>query len=130
MYILVFFFSSRRRHTRCALVTGVQTCALPISVATRPDKPKDVPGFTYVKAALMGGDGRYGAADRPYLDYYKDEVTGGKRAGAFIDRKSVVEGKSVSVRVDLAGRRITKKKNNTNQNAQKPEHINKTTTRK
>src|SRR3546814_10898338 len=28
--ILVFFFSSRRRHTRCALGTGVQTCALPI----------------------------------------------------------------------------------------------------
>src|SRR3546814_6015665 len=26
----VFFFSSRRRHTRCALLTGVQTCALPI----------------------------------------------------------------------------------------------------
>src|SRR3546814_8194696 len=26
----VFFFSSRIRHTRCALVTGVQTCALPI----------------------------------------------------------------------------------------------------
>src|SRR3546814_2228550 len=29
--VLVCFFSSRRRHTRCALVTGVQTCALPIS---------------------------------------------------------------------------------------------------
>src|SRR3546814_438787 len=29
--MVVFFFSSRRRHTRCALVTGVQTCALPIS---------------------------------------------------------------------------------------------------
>src|SRR3546814_7083257 len=28
--MLLFFFSSRRRHTRCALVTGVQTCALPI----------------------------------------------------------------------------------------------------
>src|SRR3546814_1211652 len=27
---VIFFFSSRRRHTRCALVTGVQTCALPI----------------------------------------------------------------------------------------------------
>src|SRR3546814_6403514 len=26
----IFFCSSRRRHTRCALVTGVQTCALPI----------------------------------------------------------------------------------------------------
>src|SRR3546814_14497065 len=31
----VFFFSSRRRHTRCALVTGVQTCALPISFPAR-----------------------------------------------------------------------------------------------
>src|SRR3546814_7802658 len=30
--LLHFFFSSRRRHTRCALVTGVQTCALPISL--------------------------------------------------------------------------------------------------
>src|SRR3546814_3494065 len=43
----MFCFSSRRRHTRCALVTGVQTCALPISAtlvtifalttAVRPD---------------------------------------------------------------------------------------------
>src|SRR3546814_2814744 len=30
----MFFLSSRRRHTRCALVTGVQTCALPISCRT------------------------------------------------------------------------------------------------
>src|SRR3546814_4997918 len=30
MLFFVVFFSSRRRHTRCALVTGVQTCALPI----------------------------------------------------------------------------------------------------
>src|SRR3546814_1204068 len=29
---MMFFCSSRRRHTRCALVTGVQTCALPISL--------------------------------------------------------------------------------------------------
>src|SRR3546814_8572296 len=29
-WLLGFVFSSRRRHTRCALVTGVQTCALPI----------------------------------------------------------------------------------------------------
>src|SRR3546814_3506289 len=34
---IIFFFSSRRRHTRCALVTGVQTCALPIS-----DRPLDL----------------------------------------------------------------------------------------
>src|SRR3546814_10996787 len=32
VYFVCFFFSSRRRHTRCALVTGVQTCALPILV--------------------------------------------------------------------------------------------------
>ena len=30
-WIVVFFFSSRRRHTRSGRVTGVQTCALPIS---------------------------------------------------------------------------------------------------
>src|SRR3546814_21006852 len=29
-----FFFSSRRRHTRCALVSGVQTCALPICMVS------------------------------------------------------------------------------------------------
>src|SRR3546814_5237834 len=34
-FYFVFFFSSRRRHTRCALVTGVQTCALPISGGQR-----------------------------------------------------------------------------------------------
>src|SRR3546814_13022434 len=40
-YVCGFFFSSRRRHTRCALVTGVQTCALPISStwSREPCKP-------------------------------------------------------------------------------------------
>src|SRR3546814_2335863 len=37
--IVIFFVSSRRRHTRCALVTGVQTCALPISSAAPPRHP-------------------------------------------------------------------------------------------
>src|SRR3546814_5025428 len=36
---MCFFFSSRRRHTRCALVTGVQTCALPISWPGPPLAP-------------------------------------------------------------------------------------------
>src|SRR3546814_10658710 len=35
-----FFVSSKRRHTRCALVTGVQTCALPISQEDRPGHPQ------------------------------------------------------------------------------------------
>src|SRR3546814_17534100 len=34
------FFSSRRRHTRCALVTGVQTCALPIYAREPSDSAK------------------------------------------------------------------------------------------
>src|SRR3546814_8329336 len=39
MYLVMdFFFSSRRRHTRCALVTGVQTCALPICWSS-PSRP-------------------------------------------------------------------------------------------
>src|SRR3546814_12072793 len=44
---MLFFFSSRRRHTRCALVTGVQTCALPISVT------KDSPDLT-IDVAVKG----------------------------------------------------------------------------
>src|SRR3546814_7720283 len=44
-----FFFSSRRRHTRCALVTGVQTCALPISIAQPATDP------LYLDIALDAG---------------------------------------------------------------------------
>src|SRR3546814_3271790 len=36
LYFISCFFSSRRRHTSCALVTGVQTCALPISPRSLP----------------------------------------------------------------------------------------------
>src|SRR3546814_9732566 len=47
-FILVYvFFSSRRRHTRCALVTGVQTCALPIF------KPRDLSVFDNAHNARM-----------------------------------------------------------------------------
>src|SRR3546814_10741683 len=37
-YAVLCFFSSRRRHTICALVTGVQTCALPICHVSRRDR--------------------------------------------------------------------------------------------
>src|SRR3546814_1829343 len=39
----LFFFSSRRRHTRCALVTGVQTCALPIFPTSERQVPASAP---------------------------------------------------------------------------------------
>src|SRR3546814_2108978 len=46
----MFFFSSRRRHTRCALVTGVQTCALPISIRSGDQPPHLNPGRLDAKA--------------------------------------------------------------------------------
>src|SRR3546814_8190169 len=46
--VFFFFFSSRRRHTICALVTGVQTCALPIYFVHH--------GFVYAKAARRIND--------------------------------------------------------------------------
>lgn len=53
-------------------------------VDTTPEKPKDVAGFVYEKAVLMGGDGTYDERNKPYLDYFKDVVQGGARATAFI----------------------------------------------
>src|SRR3546814_16179994 len=46
MFCVSFFFSSRRRHTRCALVTGVQTCALPITF-------EESPMFVFVKTIVI-----------------------------------------------------------------------------
>src|SRR3546814_8826484 len=51
--VFVFFVSSRRRHTRCALVTGVQTCALPISQLAA-----DLAQVLGVRAVLLGGGAR------------------------------------------------------------------------
>src|SRR3546814_15841104 len=58
-----FFFSSRRRHTRCALVTGVQTCALPIS----KDNTKIMAPYKWIslmKAELEAGTWRLIAESR------------------------------------------------------------------
>src|SRR3546814_1832973 len=42
IFMFCFFFSSRRRHTRCALVTGVQTCALPLPPTDRLVSSSDI----------------------------------------------------------------------------------------
>src|SRR3546814_2503101 len=51
----VFFFSSRRRHTSCALVTGVQTCALPISFFGRLVVGRAFLGGAFLGGAFLGG---------------------------------------------------------------------------
>src|SRR3546814_19710101 len=113
--------SSRRRHTRCALVTGVQTCALPILVCIEVmalEKAADLTiacstSTTPMPDLLCAAAGAAMTATA---------ATGAvASATAFIiifirivslrDRTSVVYGKSVSVRVDLGGRRILKKQN-------------------
>src|SRR3546814_10196365 len=72
MYLLCFcFFSSRRRHTRCALVTGVQTCALPILVAGIGTGCEDATVFAdddrsdLVQLAGRVDDAGIGENDRP-----------------------------------------------------------------
>src|SRR3546814_8225399 len=56
-----FFFSSRRRHTRCALVTGVQTCALPISAREAIAEPQEMP-FAFPQQMGEGDDFGLGQA--------------------------------------------------------------------
>ena len=51
---------------------------------THPDKPADVKGFTYEKRVLQGGKGQWDGVNKPSLDYFKDVVAGGARAGAFV----------------------------------------------
>src|SRR3546814_8400656 len=51
--MLFFFLSSRRRHTSCALVTGVQTCALPILYPT-----PECGDSCRLNLAIVGRDGR------------------------------------------------------------------------
>src|SRR3546814_18942613 len=64
---VLFFFSSRRRHTRCALGTGVQTCALPIwNPAARHTRvlhmwpqPATIAGWGSGDAGIWGTRGKH-----------------------------------------------------------------------
>src|SRR3546814_7683399 len=68
----MFFFSSRRRHTRCALVTGVQTCALPISARHRWDFGANgiwtFGGDANGRATRLNYGGRYAEPDGTIID--------------------------------------------------------------
>src|SRR3546814_20359600 len=111
-----FFFSSRRRHTRCALVTGVQACALPIYVRRLPACPA---------APSAGIDaGRRAREGGPQARHVRrDEAVGraaegrGARAGpcrsrpVAIGRESCTERLCPYVLISVVGIYITNKYN-------------------
>src|SRR3546814_17929277 len=69
---MFFFFSSRRRHTRCALVTGVQTCALPIFQASRvwnPLRINENEGLYRPEASTCNDCEHEATVTRIYLDH-------------------------------------------------------------
>src|SRR3546814_11629840 len=96
-FMCLFFFSSRRRHTRCALVTGVQTCALPIY------------GVGAKVAALLQSTDRALRLNRAAT--LRTEAAGRRKIGRASCRERVCQ------RVDLGGRRIIKKKKKVQQNS-------------
>src|SRR3546814_15569386 len=75
----MFFFSSRRRHTRCALVTGVQTCALPISdgnteAGIRVESAGNTIGGSAEEANVIANNGEQEAPDEPEPGTDEDDV--------------------------------------------------------
>src|SRR3546814_18440206 len=126
-----FFFSSRRRHTRCALVTGVQTCALPIlSAGTRHNptvivstesrrarnlvagacRPARLPA---VPARVAGGTG--GARDRGRARVAARAVLPAGRPGRCVGdgRASVMERRWRAGEVWVVGMLLKQKKTTT-----------------
>src|SRR3546814_2269381 len=108
--IYVFFFSSRRRHTRCALVTGVQTCALPISdLIAYGDGLLVDPATQFRPEAQRERRARLREQITDAIEAQRSQVVDQRRRQTK-DRKSVVWGKSVSGRVDLGGSRLIETK--------------------
>src|SRR3546814_4530373 len=130
MCLVVFCFSSRRLQTGCALVTGVQTCALPIYLMSRFaasdrvifwEEPRFIDGefprldirecestgVIVVTPELLAVSDRASdtAALKSLLDVWLAGEQGRLVRWYYTDRKSVMEGKSVKVRVELGGGR-------------------------
>src|SRR3546814_5299807 len=96
-----FFFSSRRRHTRCALVTGVQTCALPIcrltSRAALSHSEALEEASRHMKVLVASDDWLPDCMAQPHPQHYQQHLLYGDPLDRFSvvsfvwgDRKSVV----------------------------------------
>src|SRR3546814_15804242 len=109
VFRVLFFFSSRRRHTRCALVTVVQTCALPIFVARlgldrdrlrRADRLAQLARDAALLAVRIAAQRMLAAEARRQRVLLEGIVRSEERR----------VGKEWSVRVDLGGRRSFEQK--------------------
>src|SRR3546814_2473022 len=99
-YLVFFFFSSRRRHTRCALVTGVQTCALPISAAADA-VAVDVIDYDDKGEVVFSGRADPGARVEVFIDDEKVGDTGADAEGRWTMRpEAPVAPGSYQLRVD------------------------------
>src|SRR3546814_9332052 len=89
-----FFFSSRRRHTRCALVTGVQTCALPI-YKTGESKKTELSVKDFMEAT-----GIHTVLTVPYApDVFGNALNNGQMIGEVAKTHAVAEARSEESRV-------------------------------
>src|SRR3546814_19919589 len=86
------FFSSRRRHTRCALVTGVQTCALPICKVVGVGAPVvgAIEGW-YVPRYVIEGDAKRKL--EPKAPGLKNIADLGQYAAVFKDQEEPSKGR-------------------------------------
>src|SRR3546814_9632424 len=103
--VLLFFFSSIRRHTVCALVTGVQTCALPILSAVLFDEvhERSLDGDFALALAI---DAQQGLRDDLRL-VAMSATLDGARFGALLGDAALIrsEGKSWPLELRHIGRR-------------------------
>src|SRR3546814_1781997 len=117
--VCFFFFSRRRRHTRCALVTGVQTCALPIFAQAIEEDLRWL-GLDWDEKAVQSerleryaaAAGRLKAAGRLYACYETPEELGLKRKVALsagrppiYDRAALALSEAEKARLEAEGRR-------------------------
>src|SRR3546814_4832264 len=77
---MVFCVSSRRRHTRCALVTGVQTCALPICVGRAPGTDMSTRRPFVVPTAQEAESYDYSSTERRITDMWNAKIMSGTGA--------------------------------------------------
>src|SRR3546814_12801365 len=119
----VFFFSSRRRHTRCALVTGVQTCALPIYVTssfdaghqyflmelirTKLQQPKNAQGLQFIILSHHGLLEKYFDRLGSTPDWHHNKLQGAPPMGAILSQTQGADRLKITITTLLTAGQVT-----------------------